>query len=296
MAKTAEYRFENNANDTSGNGRNASIVGNISYIQRDPVAIVGNYCATGLNEFNYISIPQTVLDSQPTTGTIKISFFFREGDYPPEGDSVPDTIWAITPAFDTSRFGFLQFDSNDGVRLVVPTLSSYIDEGWNSYNWRPGRWYTAFIQYSPTSLVLKIKDVAQNITTTVINDTSLSAQPNFSNLAWNYIGHVWWATTYNYKGVLDNLIFYDTIINDETETENDHRIVLQIGHSIARNEPGAFNSCQSDGVSRDAMLDVWQSNSKPWYFYGDYTVGSGNITPYTSAIGGYTSVDIEPLV
>lgn len=211
MATTAWYQFENNLNDTSGNGRNGSAVGagptfeGWSESTKDKIlSQEGSYFAKDFTTSNYATVPTSVFVSgMDVAGMIKVSFYI------PKWNSMGDDkhILSLTT---TSNGNFnLYVRADRRVRCDFPTAGGMSGaESLQGYiQW--GRWYTVWVCWNATNK-LRIYLADQEETCCGVQYIAVSTTtPNFSSVTGINVG-VSASVLLPFNGLIDNLEFFDT--------------------------------------------------------------------------------------
>jgi len=277
---TAFFDFENNANDTSGNGNDGSVVGTPQFLTSTPYPLVGNYCVGGMSDSNYITLPATILSDNATTGTIKFSYF-APYNVPTQGYPVPSGVML---GANTSANGHLAvYYLGSYITFIIPTVIGSLPV--NSSNFSiAGRWYTIYICYSPSALNIYAEDKSSGVLSLVATS---AYSVDFSGCSSIIIGHDATVGGYSWGGYVDNAEFKSTTTTAEDKTCNVEKHFATYGHSWVSDGGGTYPNAY-----RKFAFDYWQAHSQNWYFYGQ-TVAGSIICPYTDGVGGSHSWQIE---
>ena len=189
-----EYNFDGNINDSSGNGRNATQNGTITYTTgRKGVPNTAIKFGSG----------NIVTPTLPASSVWSISFWFKT-------NSTASTIWLeLSPLLNTIN-GFLSSINNDGSGKIRGYINSgnianvnhkFTNNSFNNNNWHHLVLILDRTQTSTNEIKIYIDNVLQTLTTSVNNDQL----GNFTSEK-IYIGARGTTLIQPYNGAMDDFI------------------------------------------------------------------------------------------
>ncbi len=198
----AYYPFDGNANDASGNGNNATILGNVAF-KTGHTGLAANFVNGPTTSFyyrnQYISMPQVTLSTFSVAQWVK---FVSNGAPVPHAAA----IYSFG-SLSTSDLGFAFYIQHNGD--VSAYLSNAPAVGTLSTNIADGLWHQLVATYDGNNLIL-YADGSQIDSKAVTTPFSVVSAPQFASL------HEWFANTAGssrFNGGIDDLRIYNRALS-----------------------------------------------------------------------------------
>lgn len=276
-AETARYTFEEGSgtvvHDTSGNGRDATIVGsgaaNWAWVSTKPHALFGTYCGYRGFSWNtaWVNVPTSVFTASMAnganaTGSMKVSFFSSNLDgWPPAGytalagfvsNGVECGLYQYFAAF-TTKYITSAMKTSGGRTVVDSGLA-----------WWPGRWYTVWLDWYPGGYSVYLYDYTSETTTRLISD---SKTLDVSNITAVRLGSFNGSTSQQ-ACMIDNAVFYDTPLGNIPDPDKNSAVP---GYYIVNGgaSPVMVSPCDVGWSERTSFYYKCTNTGKPYYFIGN---------------------------
>mgnify|MGYP001608249907 CR=1 FL=1 len=278
IVRKAEYRMENNAQDSINAYDGTLVSGGPAFIQDTAVPIQGQYAIR--TTAGYISLPVSVMNDLGTVGTIKYSFLRGDTD---------GCINAVPFSWDGSQgTGYVQVIGTGQIRLAYPTLGSVVTSN-STATTRAGRYYQVVIQYDAYSMRMDLTDMVEGTTENYIND--VGTLPFMTGVTDIRVGTFVGGGGFEANYTIDEFEFYQG--NDPTldYTATPHVSVATFGDSIMLGQV-IGGTCGNAGGLRGPMIDYWMSQRFNAYPYGTTTNQGTIFVNGSDAVPGKKLLDI----
>lgn len=281
-AKIAEFRLENNANDSVGGYHGTLVSGGPSFVLTTPLPIQGSYSIK--TTAGYVSLPVSVLADVGLTGTIKYLFFTGDTD-----------TWINKVSFSwltAGDNGFIQILSDATFRIKYTTTGA-AQTSTSTAVFRRGRWYQVSVRYTSANLSVDVHDFIENTDTTFISDSGTNPRLNAATEI--RLGTYVAAGGFEANYAIDNFKFYTDSNNTVDFTAGAHRNISAFGDSIMA---GAVigGTCGNAYGLRGGMTTYWQANSFNTYPYGTVANSGTVFVNGHNAVAGQKLSDLQASV
>jgi hypothetical protein len=279
----AWYDFENNFNDSSGACNTATANGTLPCLTGVLRGITGSYCVGNMTDSNYVSIPPAVINAMGNTGTMKISYFMRQGTDAAGVKVLISSVCGVNGNF------FLEWNAGLGFEGNFPSSAGGVYLYGSNSSWKWNRWQTLFIHWDTTGIRL---DVLDNFSGTTIN--ALAQEPlvsgviNFSGCTSSVLGRAANGDGASCSGIVDNVEYFnDNHGAIENRSYGDWMVFGSLGHSFVE----AGNTTDKNGY-RGGFYQSVTTNGANYYLTGYKTAGN-ILTPFHSAQSNWRIIDAQ---